>query len=388
MDVQRPAGDGRPAADVGAAPRDGRLTELDVLRGLCIVSMATAHLAAGSVSWQLLHAAVWIDGAVGFVFLSGLVLGMVQRGRVDRRGPAAASRAVLRRTGVVYAGHVALCLLAFAVVALDPARSARLGSVELAGGTGPALLSTLTLRINPAYASILSLYVVLLLGALLGTALLRRGLWPVVLGLSAVLYAVGLIWPTPFTFTPRPGVPGAVNAAAWQLLFALALCLGWAWRSPRVRAWVGRPDIGLAAAGLVVLLAVAAWWIELTQRTPPAAVRLVFGEGTLGPGTIAMAVLAFLALLPAARWATRVAPAVMSPLARIGRHSLDCYLILSTVVLVTPSLFRADPSSPTGDLLVLEVLLVCWMWSLLRDRWAGRSRARPGTAAVSGRPAR
>ena len=371
---------GDPAGTTGLP--SGRLTELDVLRGLCIVSMATAHLAAGSASWQLFHLAIWIDGAVGFVFLSGLVLGMVQRARVERRGPAAASRAVLRRTGVVYAGHVALCALAFAVVALDPPRAARLGSVESVGGLAPAALATLTLRINPSYASILSLYVVLLLGALLCTFLLRRGLWPVVLGLCGALYVAGLIWPAPFTFPPRPGVPGAVNAAAWQLLFVLAVLVGWHWRSPWRRRWVGRGDVGLIAAGVVVLLAVAAWWVELTMRTPPAAIRLIFGEGTLGPGTIAMALVAFLALLPAARWIVGAVPTLVSPLARIGRHSLDCYLILSAVVLITPSLFAHDPTSWTGDLSVLEVLLACWVWSTLRDRIAGR----PGPAALSAGP--
>src|SRR4051812_42249003 len=69
--------DPSPAPDVG-----GRNRAIDMLRGLCIVSMTTAHLAAGSWPWQVFHVAVLVDGAVGFVLLSGIVLGITQHRNV------------------------------------------------------------------------------------------------------------------------------------------------------------------------------------------------------------------------------------------------------------------------------------------------------------------
>ena len=62
----------------------GRDRAIDLLRGLCIVSMTTAHLAAGSWPWRVFHIGTFIDGAVGFVFLSGLVLGITQSGTIER----------------------------------------------------------------------------------------------------------------------------------------------------------------------------------------------------------------------------------------------------------------------------------------------------------------
>jgi hypothetical protein len=78
---------GRVAAPSGVAG-GGRDRAIDVLRGLCIVSMTTAHLAAGSRPWQVFHLGTFVDGAVGFGFLSGLVLGMTQRRTIDRGRPA------------------------------------------------------------------------------------------------------------------------------------------------------------------------------------------------------------------------------------------------------------------------------------------------------------
>ena len=103
---------------------------LDVVRGLCIVSMCTAHLAAGSWPYEVAHSAVWVDGAVGFVMLSGVVVGMVQRSTIDRSGLAAGQRRLLRRSAVIYAANLALCLVAFVVVALDPSRAGPYPKVE------------------------------------------------------------------------------------------------------------------------------------------------------------------------------------------------------------------------------------------------------------------
>ncbi|MTA97652.1 MAG: hypothetical protein F2532_01820, partial [Actinobacteria bacterium] len=47
---------------------------LDVVRGICIISMVIRHMSYGSFLDTGIHAPFWIDGAFGFVFLSGLVL--------------------------------------------------------------------------------------------------------------------------------------------------------------------------------------------------------------------------------------------------------------------------------------------------------------------------
>ncbi|MGE3272240.1 MAG: OpgC domain-containing protein, partial [Chloroflexota bacterium] len=65
----------------------GRDPRLDLLRGFCVFAMVVDHI--GGTSW--LYALTGgntgpVTAAEGFVFLSGLVLGMVSRRRVVRDG--------------------------------------------------------------------------------------------------------------------------------------------------------------------------------------------------------------------------------------------------------------------------------------------------------------
>jgi len=357
------------SADLPRLPRD---RALDVVRGLCIVSMCTAHLAKGSWPYQVAHAAVWVDGAVGFVMLSGVVVGMVQRSTIDRAGLAAGQRKLLRRAGVIYAANLALCVVAFAVVALDPSRAGPYPSVQTLGA-GPAVIATLTLQINPYTTSILSLYVVLLLLTTGAVVALQRRRVPVLIGASVALYVAGRVWPEVFTFPAQPGVPGVVNWASWQLLFAGAVLIGWYWRAPAVRWALTSRRILVAAVVLVAVGAAIGWTLRLSSAVPwrPQA-DWVFSEGTLGPGTILLAFAAVLVAYRACRFLVRVAGPVVSPIGRIGRRSLDCYLILSAVVIVAPSVYRYSPTGLLAVAVTLAVLIVMWGWCLFRDVLAAR----------------
>src|SRR3978361_1533580 len=85
-----------------AAPAARRERAFDLLRGGCVVSMVFSHVSASSVLDRGTHAFEWVDGAVGFVFISGLVLGLVHRATVGQAGLAAALGRVLRRLRLIY----------------------------------------------------------------------------------------------------------------------------------------------------------------------------------------------------------------------------------------------------------------------------------------------
>src|SRR5687768_15200653 len=90
----------------------GRDPRLDLLRGFCVFAMIVDHI--GGASW--LYALTGgntgpITAAEGFVFLSGLVLGIVSRRRVSRDGLAAAVRSALVRAWTLYALTVVLTLV-------------------------------------------------------------------------------------------------------------------------------------------------------------------------------------------------------------------------------------------------------------------------------------
>ena len=342
--------------------------------------MTTAHLAAGSWPYLVTHSAVFIDGAVGFVLLSGVMVGRTQRRTIGGGGLLAGQRKLLRRVGVIYAANLALCIVGFLVVAVDPARNALYAGVADLGGPVPAAFATLSLQVNPQYTSILSLYVVLLLLAMVAVAALsRRQPAPVVAG-SLALYAAGLRWPDVFTFTERPGSPGAVNWATWQVLFLAALLIGWYWNAaPSVERgpvldWAGPRAPSSSSGRQPVGSRRRASRRRGSWRWPRR-----FTDGLLGSGRILMAFAAVIVGYHVCRWVLRTWPPLLTPFALIGRRALDCYVLLSVVVIVLPSVlvYRASGWLAVG--VTFDVLALMVGWCLLRDRL----RKRPVDRAVN-----
>jgi hypothetical protein len=347
--------------------------------------MTTAHLAAGSWPWQVFHVAVLVDGAVGFVLLSGLVLGMTQHRTIGRAGLSAGRRRLLRRAGLIYAANLGLCLLALAVAAGDTERTAEIFRVASLDAPLPLAVDALTLRINPHYTSILALYVVLLLLSIVVVSALAHRRVKAVVGGSFALYIAGYLWPVFFTFPLYPGIAGAVNWATWQPLFMAGLLAGWCWQAPAVRAAFSSRAV-LVSCGVLVLATAALGWVITRGAAAPwkSSLARAFTEGTLAPGTIVMALAAVLVGYRACRFLVRVAYPVLSPVARIGRHSLDCYLILSVVVLVLPVLYAYSPTGIVAVGVTFQALVLMFGWSLLRDWLARRSDVIPSPSTRRG----
>src|SRR5215212_8343387 len=94
------------AAPVGRDPR------LDALRGFCVFAMIVDHVGGSSWLYVLTGGNRGpVTAAEGFVFLSGLVLGMVSRRRVSRDGLGVAIRSALGRAWTLYGLTVALTLI-------------------------------------------------------------------------------------------------------------------------------------------------------------------------------------------------------------------------------------------------------------------------------------
>ncbi|MET0965252.1 MAG: OpgC domain-containing protein [Nakamurella sp.] len=354
---------------------------IDVLRGLCIISMTTAHLAAGSWPWQVFHVAVLIDGAVGFVLLSGVVLGMTQHRTVERAGLPTGRRRLLRRAGLIYAANIGLSLLALAVAAGDSDRTAEIFRVASLDAPLPLAVDALTLRINPHYTSILSLYVVLLLLSIVAVSALAHHQPQAVVAGSFALYIAGYLFPAVFTFPLYPGIAGAVNWATWQPLFMAGLLAGWYWQAPAIRAALASRAL-LVNCGVLMLATAALGWVITRGAAAPwkSALAQAFTEGKLAPGTIVMGLAAVLVGYRACRVFVRAAYPVLSPVARIGRHSLDCYLILSVAVLVLPILYTYPADGIVAVGVSFQILLLMFGWSLLRDWLAQRSNALPSSS--------
>src|SRR3954469_19678574 len=211
-----------------AAPL-GRDPRLDLLRGFCVFAMIVDHI--GGPSWLYLLTGGNrgpVTAAEGFVFLSGLVLGMVSRRRVTRDGLGVAIRASLGRAWTLYGLTVALTLI-FVGLTVGTDLSiwvdrSLLGEVK----SWPALVtSAALLHFTWHGTDILALYVLLMAASPLALFVLAEGHhWRMLAGSWALwlMFQVApeqavIPWPiehaTTFPF------------AAWQALFMTALVIGY-----------------------------------------------------------------------------------------------------------------------------------------------------------------
>jgi pimeloyl-ACP methyl ester carboxylesterase len=199
--------------------RDRRL---DLLRGYCVVAMAVDHLGgvATPLWWFTGGNRFFVSAAEGFLFISGLVMGLVYRPLTERSGLRAATSKAVKRAAFLYVMTVA-ATLGFMWL------SSRLGlpwasGVDLRDAAPRVLLLLRTFYLT----DVLMLYTFLVGVAPLAFWLMRHRLTPLLLGLSWSLWAYHqLVAPIDM---PWPSEEGAFfYIVAWQALFMTGLAIGW-----------------------------------------------------------------------------------------------------------------------------------------------------------------
>lgn len=217
---------------------NGRDLRIDLLRGLIMVYLIIVHLELASAlsifAWGRL---AFISSAEGFVFLSGVVVGMVYRRRLERDGMAEATRLLWQRAWQLYRVNL-FVIASIAALGLIPAVdvfefthwtspwSGESFPLYPPAGTGRLdyLGQILLLRIGPHQFQVIGLYVVLLAAAPLALYLLdRRRAW-VVLLLSWGGYALNHMLQINLT---GARYEYAFPTLTWQLLFFNGLLIGY-----------------------------------------------------------------------------------------------------------------------------------------------------------------
>lgn len=368
---------------VTAETSSGRDVALDVARGLCLVSMVVGHLAPGTTLHRATHPSSWVDSAFGFVLISGILIGITQCSAVRRGGFTAGARKLLRRTKVIYIGHLSLVAVALLVVGLDLAPVEGVDRPESATDWAGTVFGALTLTVRPSIASVLSTYVILMLWSLISLALLARGRLLLVLVVSVSLYAVGQVADEQTSIGTEEG---AWSLAAWQAVFVVGVTIGWYWRSHTVQrvlhdgralvavAVVAIPGIVISVPGLVTWPnAVYPWLSALTRKATMAPLRFV----------VSLAVLALIYVM--VRRVSQSAPALLRPLQTLGQRSLDCYIILGIAALILPAIGPGWVESTQGSVMAVAVVICCWAWSKVRAARSAKAGLTKRGAATSSR---
>jgi hypothetical protein len=214
-------------------PRDLRL---DFLRGYFVFVMTVDHLAMFPAWTSLLTGAnrLWISAAIGFIIISGLVLGSLYRCRVKEKGWNWSVMQIGRRAIMLYLlSAISRLILATGdyVLRLFWERPSPLPENYWRLVEG-ALLST---RYWFAYVDMLTLYAFLLPMGLGAIYLIRQGKWKWVTLGSFLLWVAGRTDPAAFSFL-RIGF----NVFLWQFPFTLSVIIGY-YRQEIGRWWGKRP---------------------------------------------------------------------------------------------------------------------------------------------------
>jgi hypothetical protein len=368
------AGDVQPAGLVARwrysdTRRDLRL---DLLRGFAAFAMIVDHV-GGRDSW--LYAITggnrfFVSAAEAFVLISGVVLGIVYLGVVEKRGVAAALMKALNRAWMLYVTTI-LLTLSFAWL------SALLGlpwAWMSDGGAWRFALEVATLHRTYFLADILLMYTLLLLIAAPVVLLLAQGRTMVVLAGSWLIW---LLW----QFAPGASsifwdIQGneVFNMSPWQVIFVTGIVIGWHRRA--IEAALARIPRNVARAGLTLaVLAVPVLYIlQLTQlevlQSSGLLQTFAFDKPDLVLGRLV--VLTLLAIVAFAVTTTLWVPihrALGWLLLPLGQHALAAYSLHIFVVAVTARLSMTLLAAFADNSLVtmtLQVLAVGVVWLAVR----------------------
>lgn len=282
------------------------------------------------------------SAAEGFVFLSGLLAGMVYVRRLRDRGPEGLWDACTGRARTIYGWHLASFLAAFILCQLT---EHLLGFCSTAvpklffQHPGLAVGLGATLLYQPGLLDLLPMYCGFLLLVPVVVQNLEKGrLWRV-LGVSGAVWLCTQ-WAPPIDGAPiYPVNTGSFNLFAWQFIFVIGIAIGHA-RSLG-RAQVSRPSLVAVLASLaVVTYGIGLRHFDWYRLWPDSLFGMLLNKPALGLFRLAdFGCFAYLLAIVADR-----APVLFSwrPLEFLGRHSLAVVATQSVVVtwvLQFPGLF-------------------------------------------------
>ena len=251
-----------------------RLKILDGFRGYFLLFMMIVHVAGtlGAPIGALSHHSIgWVEDAQGFVFLSGLVVGLVYGRRLLRKGYDTMAAGIRTRVGTLYR-YQALMITGFLLATLlSAAMTGRVPGALRSYADEPVVFPILSYLLigSSMHMGILPMYIFYMLATPLLLLLFARGHALAVGVASALLWLVAqtgtfdmLQYPLE-SLLARAGHETNIgiyfDVFAWQVLYVGGLWLGWQMADERLDlTLLQRPEMkGVAAVAFVGFLALA-----------------------------------------------------------------------------------------------------------------------------------
>ena len=205
----------------------GRIFEIDLVRGICLIEMMANHLPSNLVTRGFVQSAGFISAAEGFVFLSGFVSGWTSTSALAENKPLGLiAQRFLSRGLKLYAIYCVFVTVVLTAVAGDSWFSewGRLCDVTAGSASHVWPYAMVLLRQLP-YLDIFAMYCIFLVLVPLVLAGLRvRRFW-LPCTISAGVWLIS-------QFGSAPNLPvmikfGFFNLFSWQLLFVIGVTVGY-----------------------------------------------------------------------------------------------------------------------------------------------------------------
>lgn len=336
-----------------------RLEILDGMRGYFLVFMMLNHLTfvGGYLLVKFNHGELgYVQDAQGFVFLSGLLVGMVYARRMLKEGYAAGARKIHKRAVEIYryAAGSLLLIMGLGLILTDSATYWEPWLWSLASHDPYYAVASLLLLYQPTYMDILPQYIVYMLVAPPLVWLCVTGRWMWVVAFSVVLWVgvqLSLHYPLANGIHHVLGLiregqllRTAFNVLAWQIVFMAGLVLGALTAAQRIE-WqkIFTPEAtALVWAALVLVLFFMGIRLSFTFGVMPEEMGLRFRALDNRPEFSFVYLVNFMATGYLVAWMVMAAPAAQNRVVRalgngicwifslsflrlIGRHSLQVY---------------------------------------------------------------
>ncbi len=356
------------------AKRDLRF---DLLRGLAVIAMVTDHV-GGQESWLYTLTGgnrFWTSAAEGFIFISGLVMGIVYPAVIAREGIGAAVKKAMRRAGTLYLLTVTLTLATAAL-------AFRLGlhwAPQVDTNTLPDfVIGVLTLHRSYYLTDVLLLYTLVIFiaaGALYLMATQRS--W-IVLAASWGLWSLWQFFPQQVTLPWTIADNSVFNLSAWQLLFFNGLLIGFHRQALAERFGWLTSRAALAVSGAIFALSLAIYndgmapLVALTGKDAAWLDANIFSKSDQQIGRI-------ITFAIVATFAVSLVTNLWQPLLRglgwllvpLGQSALLAYglhlFVIMLTTLVGPRLF-GDVTFTAAQNTALQVGGILLIWSVVALR--------------------
>ncbi|HEX6512220.1 MAG TPA: OpgC domain-containing protein [Chloroflexota bacterium] len=375
-----------------AGKRDLRI---DLLRGAAIAAMVVDHV-GGEQSW--LYGLTggnrfFVSAAEAFVFMAGLVAGIVYGGVAARDGAGQAILKMLRRAGVLYVWTVMLTL---ALPLLSEALGLNWGNPLAEATPAQFVVGAITLHRSYHFVDALLLYVLLFSSGGLALALMNEGRTFPVLALSWSLWLGWQVFPT-YATVPWP-IEGmdVFQPAAWQALFMTGLAIGVHRRT--IERSLGHLPLAAYAGSGALFLAAAVVFNQHEQQAllgfapgvdAQTLANWLFSKADLRAGRLVAFAFAGAFAFSALSLAWKSAEASIGwLLIPLGQHSLLAYALHIGVVAWLSKLaavvFPDGLGAEQNTLLQLTGVFV--VWALVQGIVSGREWLRQMRGASGQRP--